>query len=139
MIEPTPKWRAIFWCEIALCAATCIAWIVAPDAFLTGVFGLDPGDARARLLLAMTANVVGCAYVYLYARLLLGRPFQHVAFRYLQQAMAIGDVVVLGTSAAEAVLLTPSATILALQIGMAALWLGTRLAWLWQTRALADR
>src|SRR6185369_7301041 len=101
----------------------CVAWIVAPDAFLGGVFGLDGGDARARLLLSMSANVVGCAYVYLYARLLLARPFPHVAFRYLQQAMAIGDVVVLGTSAAEAILITPSATMLVLQIGMAALWL----------------
>lgn len=123
-------WRAVFALEIVICAATCVIWTLAPGAFLEGLFGIDPVDARARLLLSMTANVVACAYVYLYARLLFDRPFSLRPFRRLQEAMAIGDVVVLVTSALEAAWLSPQPTLLGAQVGMAAIWLGIRVTWL---------
>lgn len=124
------RWRAVFALEIALCASSCVVWTVAPGAFLEGVFGFEGTDLRARLLLSMAANVVACAYVYLYARLLFERPFPLRAFRRLQEAMAIGDVVVLATSALEVAWLSPQPALLLTQVVLAAVWLAIRVRWL---------
>jgi hypothetical protein len=131
-------WRIVFWVEVVICAATVLSWALAPEPFLRGVIGIEAPDLRHHLLLLLGANVVFCAYVYLYARLLLERPFPRVAFRRLQEAMALGDVVMLATSAVQCAQLSPDPALMAAQIGMAALWLGIRVTWLVQSRHDGD-
>lgn len=130
----TRTWRIVFGVEVMICAATCASWLLAPEPFLRRVIGIDAPDLRHHLLLLMVANVVFCAYVYLYARLLLDQPFARTAFRRLQEAMALGDVVVLATSAVQIAHLTPDPAMMAAQVGMAALWLVIRVTWLVRTR-----
>jgi hypothetical protein len=127
-------WRAVFWLEVAICAATSLSWIVAPEPFLRGAIGIEAPDLRHHLVLLLGANVVLCAYVYLYARLLLERPFPRAAFRRLQEAMALGDVGMLATSAVQCAQLSPDPWWMAGQIGMAAVWLAIRVLWLVQSR-----
>lgn len=124
----------VFWVEVAICALTVLSWVFAPEPFLRAVVGIDTPDLRHHLLLLLGGNVVFCAYVYLYARLLLDEPFPRLAFRRLQEAMALGDVVILATSVIQCVLLTPDPLWMAGQIGMASLWLVIRMSWLVQTR-----
>jgi hypothetical protein len=130
----TPRWRVVFWLEVVICAATCASWIALPEPFLRAVFRIEAPDLRHHLLLLLGANVVFCAYVYLYARLLLERPFPRVAFRRLQEAMAVGDVIMLATSAVQCAQISPDPVWMAGQIGMAALWLSIRVTWLVQSR-----
>lgn len=133
----TSAWRVIFWIEVVICAATVASWIVAPSAFLEGVFGLEGADLRHHLLLLTGADVVLCAYVYLYARLLLAKPFPEQAFRFLQEAMAIGDVVMLVLSGVELAYLEADVRLVAAQAFMAALWLTIRVTWLVRSRTVS--
>ena len=57
------------------------------------------------LLLQQTTNVLFCAYVYLYSRMLLARPFDLRSFRWIQEAMALGDIVILCMCIAQGELL----------------------------------
>jgi hypothetical protein len=125
-------WRVIFACEILICLGTVLFWVIGPAEFLRDLYGIEgPG---AYLLLQQSSNVVFCAYVYLYFRLLTAKPFDLRAFRWLQEAMAIGDVLILATSVSQALMLQPKIEMLAAQAGMAALWLTIRLLFLWQSR-----
>jgi hypothetical protein len=131
----TRGWYAIFWVEVAICAATALSWIAAPEPFLRAVMGIESPDLRDHMVLLLGANTVLCAYVYLYARLLADRPFNRHAFRRLQEAMALGDVGILVASAVSCAQLSPDPLWMAGQIGMASVWLGIRVAWLVRTRS----
>lgn len=127
-------WRTIFGLEILIVAATCLVWLLRPASLLEGLYGLD-ADAGAYLLLQQSSNVVFCAYVFLYLRMLRARPFPALPFRWLQEAMALGDVFMLAQSVAMWRLLDATPLLLVAQAGMATLWLGIRVTYLVTTRA----
>jgi hypothetical protein len=116
-----------------VCLATCLFWLVAPGDYLAGFYGFPAGAPAPYLLLQQSTTVVFCAYVYLYAALLRMRPFPLTVFRRLQEAMALGDVAVLGSAAWAWHALQPAPGLWAAQVGMATLWLVLRLVWLVRT------
>lgn len=126
------RWRAVFALEILICLATVLAWVFAPADLLRGLYGLE--GAGPWHLLLQSANVVFCAYVYLYARILFAKEFRPEVFRWLQEAMAIGDVVILATSPLLYRDLQPPLALFAPMVGMAALWLSIRVVYLLTTR-----
>jgi hypothetical protein len=133
----SPFWRRLFAFEVLVCLATVLFWLVAPGDYLAGFYGLERGAPAPYLLLQQSSAVVFCAYVYLYAALLRMRPFPMAAFRRLQEAMAIGDVLVLGSAVAAWRQLQPEPALWWAQVGMATLWLTLRVLWLWRTARTA--
>lgn len=125
-------WQAIFTAEILVCLGTVGFWVVAPQPFLRDLYGLESRGAYH--LLMQSANVIFCVYVYFYARILTARPFDVRAFRWLQEAMAIGDVIILATTPLLVRDLNPPTALVAAQAGMAGLWLAVRLLYLVTTR-----
>lgn len=125
-------WRTVFTVEIFVCLATVGFWAVAPQPFLRDLYGLESKGAYH--LLMQSANVIFCVYVYFYTRILTARPFDARAFRWLQEAMAIGDVIILATTPLLVRDVNPPAALVAAQAGMAGLWLSIRLAYLYASR-----
>ena len=132
--ELTAGWRKVFWLEVAICVATAVTFLFAPETYLRDFAGFAAPDLRHHLQLLMSANILVCAYGWLYARMLLERPFPFRAFRFLQEAMAIGDVIILILSMVQVVMLEPHLGLWAGQVFMASLWLGIRVYWLVLTR-----
>lgn len=126
--ELSKFWRAVFTVEIFVCLGTVGFWAAAPQPFLRDLYDLESEGAYH--LLMQSANVVFCAYVYFYARILFSKPFDVRAFRWLQEAMAIGDVIIVATTPLLVRDLHPPASLVAAQAGMAALWLAIRLGYL---------
>jgi len=83
--------------------------------------------------------VLFCAYVYLYARLLFAKEFSVTSFRYIQEAMLIGDVFIIIMAIIAGVQI-PQVKLgyVAAQIVMAGVWGGLRAAFLICTREEAD-
>lgn len=119
------RWRIVFAVEIPICLGTCLMWLLAPAAYLDGLLG-GRHDAGDYLLLQQSTAVVFSMFVYFYARVLLGRHVDLRTFRHLQEAMALGDVFVLGASWAAYAYLNARPGLLFAQAAMAALWLGIR-------------
>ena len=132
----TPAWKRLFQLEVAICVATAAYGAFAPAAYQRALFADPPAGAHADYLVVQAAGILFCAWGYLYARLLHARPFHEESFRRLQEAMAIGDVIVLAASVAAlrnpGLALRPAA--IWAQVGMAALWLGLRVAYLARRR-----
>jgi hypothetical protein len=123
-------WKIVFRIEIVICLATAAYWAIAPDAYLRALLVDPPASSTTRYLTIQSAGLLACAWGYLYARLLHARPFQAEAFARLQEAMAIGDVIVLVVSLVSSRELRFHESVWAAQIAMAALWLAIRLAYL---------
>ena len=126
-------WFYLFSLELPLCLATCAYWVLRPADYARAITGVDVGPA-AGALLQPAAIVVFCAYFVFYARMLWQRPMVTPAFVWLQQAMALGDVLVLATSALLHHRFHPRPATLAAQVGMASFWLATRLVFLYNSR-----
>lgn len=120
----------VFAVEIPICLGTCLLWLLAPGTYLGGLFGKRPHDVADYLLLQQSTAVVFSMFVYFYGRVLLSRRVDLRTFRYLQQALALGDVFVLGASWAAYAYLAPRPEVLFAQVAMAALWLGIRVLFL---------
>ena len=126
----TPLWRGIFTLEIFICLSTVLFWVIAPGDYLEGFYGLDADAPGPYFLLQQTGIVVFCVYVYMYTRLIRSKPFNLQAFKYLQEAMAIGDVFIVYAAVASYTQLQPDTTLFATQVGMATLWGVIRVVWL---------
>jgi hypothetical protein len=120
------RWRIVFAAELPICLATCLFWLFAPAEYLGGFLGKRPHDLADYLLLQQSTAVVFSMFVYFYGRVLLSRRVDLRTFRYLQEAMALGDVLVLAATWAAHAYLTPRPELLFAQTAMAALWLGVR-------------
>jgi hypothetical protein len=133
---PRP-WRIVFSVEIPICLGTCLLWLLAPAEYLGGFLGERPHDVADYLLLQQSTAVVFSMFVYFYGRVLLSRRVDLRTFRYLQEAMALGDVIVLVESWAAHAYLAPRPDMLFAQVAMAALWLGVRVLFLIRVPATA--
>lgn len=120
----------VFAIEIPICLGTCLLWLLAPEEYLGGLLGRRPHDVADYLLLQQSTALVLSMFVYFYGRVLLSRRVDLRTFRYLQEAMALGDVFVLGASWAAHAYLAPRPEVLFAQAAMAALWLGIRVLFL---------
>lgn len=127
-------WNVVFWIEIGICFATCLFWLLAPNDFLQKVYNIQGTEAlrNGHFLLLQGGLVVFCAYVYLYTRLMLARPFPMQSFVYLQEAMALGDVLILILSFMMWKTSKPDPALWSAQVGMASLWLVIRMVFLVQ-------
>jgi hypothetical protein len=128
----------VFAVEIPICLGTCLLWLLAPAEYLGGFLGRRPHDVADYLLLQQSTAVVFSMFVYFYGRVLFSRRVDLRTFRYLQEAMALGDLIVLGASWAAHAYLTPRPGVLFAQTAMAALWLGIRVLFLIRVPAPAD-
>jgi hypothetical protein len=134
---PRP-WRIVFSVEIPICLGTCLLWLLAPAEYLGGLLGKRPHDVADYLLLQQSTAVVFSMFVYFYGRVLLGRRVDLRTFRYLQEAMALGDVIVLVATWAAHAYLAPRPDMLFAQAAMAAVWLGVRVLFLIRVPAPVD-
>lgn len=123
-------WRIVFAVEIPICLGTCLLWLLAPAEYLGGFLGKRPHNIGDYLLLQQSTAVVFSMFVYFYGRLLVSSRVDLRTFRYLQEAMALGDVLVLGATWAAHAYLAPRPDLLFAQSAMAALWLGIRVLFL---------
>ena len=132
-------WRALFALEIPICLATVLYWWLGTESYLKTTFGLDAADGVHVALVWQCAVVVGTVFVWFYGRWLLSPEVELRPFRWLQEGMAIGDVllIVLGVR----LLALPGAARAAAvaQIGMASLWLLVRVVFLFRTFDPPDR
>jgi hypothetical protein len=124
------RWRIVFAVEIPICLGTCLLWLLAPAQYLGGFLGKRPHDVADYLLLQQSSALVFSMFVYFYGRILLSGRVDVRTFRYLQEAMALGDVIVLATTWAAHAYLAPRPDLLVAQTAMAALWLGIRVLFL---------
>jgi hypothetical protein len=131
-------WRMVFAAEIPICLGTCLLWLLAPAEYLGGLVGERRHDVADYLLLQQSTAVVFSMFVYFYGRVLLSRRVDLRTFRYLQEAMALGDVIVLVATWAAHAYLTPRPGLLLAQAAMAALWLGIRCLFLLRVPAPGD-
>jgi hypothetical protein len=120
----------VFAVEIPICLGTCLLWLLAPAEYLGGFLGRQPHDVADYLLLQQSTAVVFSMFVYFYGRVLLSGRVDVRTFRHLQEAMALGDVIVLATTWAAHAYLAPRTDLLVAQTAMAALWLGIRVLFL---------
>ena len=131
-------WRIVFAVEIPICLGTCLLWLLAPAEYLSGFLGKRPHDVADYLLLQQSTAVVFSMFVYFYGRVLLSGRVDLRTFRYLQEAMALGDVIVLVATWAAHAYLAPRPDVLFAQTAMAALWLGIRVLFLIRVPAPVD-
>lgn len=131
-------WRIVFAVEIPICLGTCLLWLLAPGEYLGGFLGKRPHDVADYLLLQQSTAVVFSMFVYFYGRVLFSRRVDLRTFRHLQEAMALGDVLVLGATWAAHAYLAPRPDLLLGQTTMAALWLGIRVLFLIRVPAPVD-
>ena len=131
-------WRIVFAIEIPICLGTCLLWLLAPAEYLGGYLGKRPHDVADYLLLQQSTAVVFSMFVYFYGRVLFGRRVDVRTFRHLQEAMALGDVLVLGATWAAHTYLAPRPDLILAQTAMAALWLGIRVLFLIRVPAPVD-
>jgi hypothetical protein len=131
-------WRTVFAIEIPICLGTCLLWLLAPAEYLGGFLGKRPHDVADYLLLQQSTAVVFSMFVYFYGRVLFSRSVDLRTFRHLQEAMALGDVLVLGATWAVHAYLMPRPDLLFAQTAMAALWLGIRVLFLIRVPAPVD-
>ena len=134
-IEPNgiPRfWKILFTVEIALCIATAAYWVTLPEDYALGLFGLREIDLGHRMLLQQNAAVLAFAYGWFYARLLYSRRFDLRIFRFLQEALALGDIYLIGAGIyLYRVSRLPASGAMALaQAVMAAVWLGARIVFI---------
>ena len=95
---PNP-WYWLFLAELPICFVTVLMWMVDPDTFLQGVYGIEAPTPAERALLNLPANVVFSAYVWFYGRLLLqGNDPDMKCLKMLQEGMLIGDIWVVAAS-----------------------------------------
>lgn len=142
--EALPRgWKRVFQVEVIICVATAAFWFVAPDAYARALFVAPVVSPLSRYLTLQAAGILLCAWGYLYARLLHGRSFSVSAFCRLQEAMAIGDVIVLWSSFSSRNVLSFERQAFVAQIAMAAVWLAIRVGYLassgWRTEAALQR
>jgi hypothetical protein len=123
-------WRIVFAIEIPICLGTCLLWLLAPAQYLGGFLGKRPHDVADYLLLQQSSALVFSMFVYFYGRILLSGRVDLRTFRYLQEAMALGDVIALAAAWMAHAYLTPQPGLLVAQTAMAALWLGIRVLFL---------
>ena len=131
-------WRTVFAVEIPICLGTCLLWLLAPAEYLGGFLGKRPHDVADYLLLQQSTAVVFSMFVYFYGRVLFSRRVDLRTFRHLQEAMALGDVLVLGATWAAHAYLMPRPDLLFAQTAMAALWLAIRVLFLIRVPAPAE-
>jgi len=127
-------WWLLFCTELPLVAGTLVYWVVAPDAFLTESIGIAAPGAPERYLLHLYGGVVGTLVLWFYGRVLLAPRLHLPTFRRLQEALGIGDVVIVGLGLQAWGALDAAPAMLAAQIGMAGLWGMVRVAFLIKVR-----
>lgn len=127
-------WWLAFLVELPLVAATVIYWVVAPDGFLTASVGISEPGPPERYLLRLYAGVVGTLVFWFYARVLLSQRIHLPTFRLLQEALLLGDVVIVGVGLAVWGDLAVEPAMLAAQVGMATFWGSVRVAFLARVR-----
>ncbi len=133
---PRGWWRA-FCVELPLVAGTLVFWIAQPDGFLTQSIGIAEPGPPERYLLQLYAGVVGTLVLWFYGRILLAPRIHLPSFRLLQEALALGDVVIVGLGISQwGGPAEPG--MLAAQIGMASFWGTLRVLFLLRVREPSD-
>lgn len=164
-------WYCLFVAELPICLATVLYWLIAPGQFVAGFTtgpgsGAKPGstvDATSMeaSLLQQVANVVFCAYVLFYGRMLISTPNLHAAasssaaavppsscaaaashramFLWLQECMCVGDALVLLQSVYAWWKLHPQIAILLAQVVLAGGFGIARIIFLAQQRQADQR
>lgn len=154
-------WYWLFLIELPICLATVLFWLIAPGGYVSGFVQGRVGGAThmETALLQQCANVVFCAYCVFYGRLLVSAPscfssagpssdpsrpatwcsrsFPHrQAFLWLQQAMGLGDGLMLLQCAYDWGYLDPKPSIIVGQVVMAGGYGLARLVFLIQQRKI---
>lgn len=154
-------WYWVFLIELPICFGTVLFWLIAPGDYVSGFVRNRAQGATymERALLQQCANVVFCAYCVFYGRMLVStrscagagssaaqpstwcsRAFPHrQAFLWLQQAMGIGDGLMLLQCAYDWGYLDPEPSIIVGQIVMAGGYGLVRLVFLMQQRKLEEQ
>lgn len=126
-------WRAIFAVEIPVTAVAVGIWLASPATYLHGMLGMTASGPPELLLLRLYAATVGSLVIGFYTWLLAQKAVHMPTFRAFQVCLGAGDVAMILAT----VLAWPTQAphdMLAMQIGLAALW-GTIRAVFWlQTR-----
>ncbi len=127
-------WWRLFCVELPIVAGTLAYWLIDPDAFLTGSMGVtDPGPPE-RYLLTMYAGVVGSLVFWFYARLLLTRPIDLRTFRLFQEALLLGDGLIVGATLWLSGDVDVQPAMATAQMGMASFWGAVRAVFLARVR-----
>ncbi len=129
-------WRLLFQAEVALCALTAAVWVLLPDDYLARFHHADTPSHR--YLLLQGATVVLTAWGYLYGRVLAMRPVPWAVLNRLQEAMGIGDVLLL-LAFPLARRLGPDLDLLVAQHALAAGFLAARIVYLTRVGWPAER
>lgn len=129
-------WRWIFFIEVPLCVAVGGFWLLAPEQYLSQAYGVEVGDRAHVGLLRQLAFTVLTILGWFYGRWLLGGPIELRPFRYFQEGLALGDVLIIANAVHAAAVGQLEGKAAVAQIIPAALWLAVRVVFL---LAHADR
>lgn len=128
------RWRRAFFVEVPICVGTAAYWLLAPGDYLSRAYGVaatDPGHVGAlRQLAFVLASLLG----WTYGRWLTSGVVELRPFRYLQEGLALGDVLIVGGALFALVRGEMSPALAAGQMAPASFWLAVRASFLWQTR-----
>jgi len=132
MATLTPFWLWTFRVEILIVLGTVFYWTFFHLNYFRNMFGQQDFKAREFFLLLQGGVTIFCCYVYFYARVLFDmKHFHFETFTKLQEAMAIGDVLVLVLSFLfQDVFSQGSAPHFIAMIVMAIVWGGARVVFL---------
>ncbi len=115
-------WKLFFLAEIPICLITCLYWILFPSDYIQNFNNSNSSYMEASLL-QQCAIVVFCCYVYFYYKLLM---MEYVTYHtygqifiWFQEAMLLGDILVILQSLYVCLFLNYKISILIAQIGMA--------------------
>lgn len=125
----SPAWRRLLSVELPLMLGTVAFAAVAPARFVEAAFGIKAAGEALRPLVYSYCGVV-FTLTWIYARLLFAPRFELASFRRFQEALLVGDVVIVASwswNIAE----TGAASAAALGgIGLAAAWGAARVVFL---------
>ncbi len=119
---PLPRfWRRLFLVELPLVLSALGLWLAAPTTYLRDTVGIaQPGPPEV-LLLRLYAGTVGSLVLGFYGWLLLQRSVHLPTFRAFQVCLGVGDLAIFAAGVAHWPA-TDRHDLLAVQMGMAALW-----------------
>lgn len=118
----TRTWRWVFALEIPLTGGAIAYWVSAPGHYLGTTLGMESLNSGHTFLLMSYAATVFSMVVYLYARLLMQMVIELRSFRHYQEALLVGDVLLVSAFIWGIVNGIVPADKAAPAIGMATLW-----------------
>jgi hypothetical protein len=105
-------------------------WLLAPEQYLSQAYGVTVGDRAHIGLLRQLAFMLLTILGWFYGRWLLSEAVELRPFRYLQEGLALGDVLIIGGAIYAATVGQLEAAAAVAQIIPAALWLAVRVVFL---------